>query len=324
MFRIKIKEDKSHGIEEKSILLQYKNAVLPIHRKKESNTLYDSINTWCISFLKIPFEKVICASPKELMYIRDCLDVLSDNGCALDVDMADYLKNTLYPGLNRKMKKKNAKTILLEALDLIVCPYCNRNYIYNIKSLNAKQVSASCELDHFLPKDEYPLLAVSFYNLIPSCHFCNHTKGRKQLKAFYPYGEEVEDADQIRFTYIPVAPDYITNKNSVIVDINVHYNSGKSLHKCPEWNKSNIEHDLDILKLRQLYEKHNDVVQKLLLKYKTLDDSYVQAIYDNFKRYFVSKEEVKCLIYDIPNDTQDIKDIPLGKLKTDILAELYS
>jgi hypothetical protein len=29
------------------------------------------------------------------------------------------------------------------------------------------------EIDHFYPKDKYPFLAVSFFNLIPSCLTCN-------------------------------------------------------------------------------------------------------------------------------------------------------
>jgi len=53
---------------------------------------------------------------------------------------------------------------LIKKLNLSVCPYCNRNTIYNLKN-NTKRTS---ELDHFYPQSKYPYFALSFYNLVPS------------------------------------------------------------------------------------------------------------------------------------------------------------
>jgi len=64
------------------------------------------------------------------------------------------------------------KKQFIEGLKIRTCPYCNRNYIFVVKKENNGKV-VKPEIDHFYPKSKYPFLAVSFYNLIPSCGMCN-------------------------------------------------------------------------------------------------------------------------------------------------------
>lgn len=73
--------------------------------------------------------------------------------------LGKYLINTLF-------KKHNHKRFIA-FFDTRVCPYCNRNYIGDINS------NTIYHLDHFWPKDDYPILAASFFNLVPSCASCN-------------------------------------------------------------------------------------------------------------------------------------------------------
>ena len=68
---------------------------------------------------------------------------------------------------------------LCKAVAPRICPYCNRNFtpIVTIRNLD----KARPELDHFIPKSIFPMFAVSFHNLIPSCHCCNHNKGSENI-----------------------------------------------------------------------------------------------------------------------------------------------
>lgn len=51
------------------------------------------------------------------------------------------------------------------------CPYCNMADIhYTPAALSQTEKGV---LDHFYPKEIYPILGLSFYNLIPSCSSCN-------------------------------------------------------------------------------------------------------------------------------------------------------
>jgi len=60
-----------------------------------------------------------------------------------------------------------------------ICPYCNQNYAF---TLAADDGEFRPTLDHFYSKSEYPFLAISLYNLIPSCYTCNsNLKGAKNF-----------------------------------------------------------------------------------------------------------------------------------------------
>lgn len=57
-----------------------------------------------------------------------------------------------------------------------VCPYCNQAYAFTV--MRGKK-GFRPTLDHFFPKHKYPFLALSLYNLIPSCYICNsNLKGK--------------------------------------------------------------------------------------------------------------------------------------------------
>ena len=66
------------------------------------------------------------------------------------------------------------------------CPYCNANPIQVVGNNNERSSSKLLfDLDHFYPKVEYPFLALSFYNHLPSCKICNQTyKGSKEFSIY--------------------------------------------------------------------------------------------------------------------------------------------
>lgn len=75
------------------------------------------------------------------------------------------------------------KSNFIKWLNFRVCPYCGDTYIMPTTCKDGK-VDVKPQIDHFLPKSAYPFFAMSFCNLIPSCHSCNmapnkHTKDPK-------------------------------------------------------------------------------------------------------------------------------------------------
>lgn len=64
---------------------------------------------------------------------------------------------------------------IFERLNIRTCPYCNRHYTFTLRSKN-KRFHTRPEFDHFYDKCTYPILAVTFLNLVPSCKECNHGK----------------------------------------------------------------------------------------------------------------------------------------------------
>ena len=149
----------------------------------------------------------------------------------------------------------------VETLDLKTCPYCNRNYTFIVDEESGK---LRPELDHFYPKSIYPFLAMSFYNLIPSCPICNHTKSSKVSENLInPY--DIKD-DDFKFTYKPtdISFSQIESKKYDMDSFEI------------EFKKKN--ENIDIFKLDELYKQHKDIVLELLIKKAYYPKSYIEEL----------------------------------------------
>ncbi|HHD2944424.1 TPA: hypothetical protein ACNZ7J_002079, partial [Enterobacter bugandensis] len=95
------------------------------------------------------------------------------------------------------------KTVGYDAYDLCSasktrsCPYCNQSYAFTIR---AQKKEFRPTLDHFFPKESYPHLALSLYNLVPSCSICNSSlKGRINFSKT-PHLHPLFDNESIEFS----------------------------------------------------------------------------------------------------------------------------
>ncbi len=152
---------------------------------------------------------------------------------------------------------------LVSDSDITVCPYCNRQYVNNGSKKRSSQ------LDHFYPKKTYPLLAISFYNLIPSCPNCNHTKSTKE---FHESPYDIKDVDSfINFSY-KLRTEYLLDIDDITIEVNED-GSGKDGKQS------------DILDLESHYKLHRDYVQEILRKALVYDKSYLQRLKSDFKNF---------------------------------------
>lgn len=81
-----------------------------------------------------------------------------------------------------------------------LCPYCQQAGALTIYR-DPKTKSFRPTLDHFYPKSQYPYLALSLYNLVPSCHTCNSSL--KSTCDFYidQHLHPFEDEELIRYDW---------------------------------------------------------------------------------------------------------------------------
>jgi hypothetical protein len=187
------------------------------------------------------------------------------------------------------------------------CPYCNRNYIFVVDSDNKK---LRPEIDHFYPKSIYPFLAMSFYNLIPSCQICNHTKKDKDAfedKLKSPYEITLTD---FRFKYIPKNIDFYQIKKRKIKENNIEIQLK---------TENGLDKNNEYFKLDKLYEQHKDIVIDLLIKKTIYTKSYIRELKQNFK--FTDDEIYRYLVCNYQKD-EDLHKRPLSKLIKDISEEL--
>lgn len=189
-----------------------------------------------------------------------------------------------------------AKNHLIEMLGNRVCPYCNRNYVFSSSGVN------TCQLDHFYSKSHYPILAASFYNLIPVCATCNHHKSAND----FPYSPHVNKDELLQFSFTVKQANFY--KNEDYIDIVVHLTD--------ETYRSQVEK----LKLEKIYQGHKDVVLDIINKHRIFSENYLQTLCREFD-FLNSVQELKELIYNVPLEKEHRNDRPLSKLTQDILEE---
>ena len=234
--------------------------------------------------------------------------------------------------------EKWCRNLFLYLANITVCPYCNRQYVTKFNEIDNGKKRSTADLDHFYPQAQYPYLALSLYNFIPSCHTCNSTmKNQAEIGInthIYPYTESMEE--DIKFTIETDSfMDNIFSKNqnqNLNIDINVNMVSkeGKEDTKRPEKIKKSIE----TFKLREVYKNsHSKYVGDLIHNFQKYPKSYTKALGEIFldEENKYSKGHQKKL--QILNDNfQEIikkpyidkieKGEPLGKLTKDIMEEL--
>ena len=203
--------------------------------------------------------------------------------------------------------KKMDKFKFIKDIGLKSCAYCNRTYIFTInKNRNLKP-----EIDHFYPKALYPYLAMSYYNLIPSCPTCNGfgAKGGKDSykdKLKNPYSLKNDD---FKFSFDINSVNIINNKideNSIDIKL-----------------KKSIKGNNDYFQLENLYKEHRDIVVELYQKlYQKNTKEYFQTLSDSLEGLNLDEDEIHRLITCGYGKDEDLHKRPLSKLIKDISQEL--
>ncbi len=237
--------------------------------------------------------------------------------------LIDYLdKNQARTKLTRKQKDifltlysrlNNANFI--KDLDVKVCPYCNRNYILNFTKANKQ--NATAQLDHFFDKKDYPYLAVSIYNLVPSCSTCNQRKSTKQENIFYPYNESFNDDMKFKIKGI--------KERKKLIEQNIDFFDERriELEFDIKNNKEKVEKHIEVFNIDNLYNEHKDIISELLQKRVIYSDDYINELLETFEgKLFSNKEDILRLITSGYIEDKDINKRPLSKLIKDISEEL--
>lgn len=256
------------------------------------------------NFLK----KIITASPIQLRgFIR-----LIKRYYPHAENKTSVLYNCLYNifvshGYNKRINLN--KYEFIKNIGLESCPYCNRSYIYTL----GRNRMIKPEIDHFYPKDIYPLLAISYFNLIPSCPTCNGlgAKSNKDTYADYPLKNpyEIEPHDFI-FDFDLNSMNILNPITNIDKEsINIFFDTHITAHN-------------DVFGLDLLYAENRDIVLELYMKIK---HEYVSGHIRHLRNYEgieFSDEEIYRFITCGYLNNKDLHKRPMSKLIKDISIKL--
>lgn len=254
-----------------------------------------AINKWCLKNISVSGKKyslpdVIKADYSE---IAEIANVYNSRQIKMPKKYKKFIIDTLY-------KQRFPRKEFVEELQVTVCPYCNRNFV------NSTYKRTMCDLDHFYDKETYPILAVSFHNLVPVCHACNHAKASNAI-SYSPHNTKFNTDDLLSFDFYIGGIDYWVDNKQIGIEID-----------CSRELESNVQE----LKLREVYQIHSDIVQECIKKAIMFNPDYMTDLFNTYNGLFESEEELYRIVFGNYMEESSYWKRPLSKLTKDILSKL--
>jgi hypothetical protein len=204
-----------------------------------------------------------------------------------------------------------------EELGVHTCPYCNRNHIQMIKNASGKSRQVG-DLDHVIPKSKYPMFALSFYNLIPSCKVCNFFKNSSEKTIPNPYDTRIKISEQFRFGIKITKATFPKDINS----FEIQYGVDPTVRKNPA-DRKEIAEFLKLFGIKQQYAQHKDVAQEIIQKQFIFNPTYCDELYRLYGPALFSKgEDVERAIFGRYTKDSEMHRRPLSKFIRDIQDHL--
>ena len=287
-----------------------------------------------------------------LTTLRTCLmDMRKAIGEIDDVEGQNICK-VIFKYQKFTQQKKEAYE-LLKKLDIRICPYCNRQYTVTLGMRRDGDAdvfeTTRPQFDHFLPKDQYPYLAMSLFNLIPCCSVCNLNKYTFFGELLYPYEESFgKDA---AFHVVPELPERYDGKRDVTGsflgkndDFHVRLMPDEELSFlttteslemrmssiADQERRERIKNTISVFKLEQIYDMHKPEVKDLLQRLQLFGKSYVKMVVVPLLRQKINSRDIsesdfeeiaENLLYQTMDDDRQENGI-LTKMKEDIRRQM--
>lgn len=189
------------------------------------------------------------------------------------------------------------------------CPYCGKSQLFACES------SFSFDLDHFLPISRYPQYAISLYNLIPSCKFCNSIVKHNTL-------DPVKEANNGRSIFHPYFWRFRLDTNGEYsfeeIDFDSRIGFGRVNFSLGKWSWLNLDpiasNHIVKFKLNAIYESvdtKNDIFH--LYHQYTNAKAYAMSSSKKADVFFIDQVRHFC-----PEDEKSILKYTNGKMRKDI------
>jgi hypothetical protein len=120
-------------------------------------------------FLTYELKEILYGNFEKLIEIKNKIGKKDDNKIKSFFNYDKSKINNSSPLISKLQPK--ISEFFQKNIEVHICYYCNIDFINTFKKNN--ETKNAFTLDHVLEKADYPFLALSLYNLVPSCYVCN-------------------------------------------------------------------------------------------------------------------------------------------------------
>lgn len=282
-----------------------------------------------LSFLLANIKKVITGNHDDLAMLK-----VNFNGFIAPDIMKGKSKETFRNKILSALCYKELRTTFypkyFNAIGIKACVYCNSQLTVSVESnefytarkqkgqIKKKIIKAKFQVDHNLPKSEYPCFSISLFNLYPTCAACNNSKSTTNV-IFSLYSSDKtalqNSSYQFELEKGSVA-NYILHKD--VEKIKIIFND-------PLKKDRKIEADgsfFDTFDIEGIYQTQKDLVEELIAKAMIYDDAYKRTLIKSFKKIFNDANLSNRVLIGNYIYPDEIHKRPMAKFTQDIAKQL--
>jgi hypothetical protein len=255
-------------------------------------------------FLTYELKEILCGNFEKLIEIKNKIGKKNDNKIKSFLNYDKSKINNSSPLISKLQPK--ISEFFQKNIEVHICYYCNIDFINTFKKNN--ETKNAFTLDHVLEKADYPFLALSLYNLVPSCYVCNSKVKDSKIPFddFSPTNKNFDFDERVKFK------SFISNTNLQIEKEQDFY------IKLIENYSNKFDKYIESLNLNNRYDYHKYKVLEIIEKRREYPDSRINELADLTKK---TQEEIKQDLFGIYT-SEDLHQRPLSKLIKDISEEL--
>ena len=253
---------------------------------------------------------LLCSDYERLIDIKNEIKTKysSQNNIIKQLFNYDKAKSkTITPKLSKLQPK--ISSFIQDRLEINTCYFCNIEFINKFKSSADGKFKNGFTLDHYIHKGDYPYLALSLYNLIPSCYTCNSKVKRvHSVETLSPASTHFDFDDKVKFK------TFMQNKN-----LQIDYEKDFTLLLKEDFSDVYKQY-IDVFELDGRYGYHKYKVIEMINKRKEYPNSRIKELALLTQK---TEEEVKQDLFgEYLCEDEDLHKRPLNKLIRDISDEL--
>jgi hypothetical protein len=255
-------------------------------------------------FLTYELKEILYGNFEKLIEIKNKIGKKDDNKIKSFFNYDKSKINNSSPLISKLQPK--ISEFFQKNIEVHICYYCNIDFINTFKKKN--QTKNAFTLDHVLEKADYPFLALSLYNLVPSCYVCNSKVKDSKIPFddFSPTNKDFDFNERVKF-------------KSFISNVNLQIEKEQDFYiKLIENYSNKFDKYIESLNLNNRYDYHKYKVLEIIEKRREYPDSRINELADLTKK---TQEEIKQDLFGIYT-SEDLHQRPLSKLIKDISEEL--
>lgn len=210
---------------------------------------------------------------------------------------------------------KEFSYFIAKLIDSNTCTYCNRQYTLTVFE-NENEPIIRPEFDHWFSQQDYPDLALSFYNLIPSCSLCNSSLKRTKETSLQEYIHP----------YIDSEPGFIFNYRSLGKDKDDKENYSVNLDiTATGIDTTRVQNTLNLFHIEEIYNAHANYELRDLIELATAyPEDYIEVIIRKIlKDTSLTKEDIFRMLFGIEMTQEKYQNRPFSKFKNDIINQIH-